>query len=176
MSIAEEILGELLNKTLYYKGVPVHIFGIPKFKNISKKTLSQTIYRLNKNEYIEKKDGGYIITNSGKKYIGQKMRELQTFPKPKNASSEKILLVFFDIPESHKKEREWFRFHLKKFNYDMIQRSVWVGPDPLPTEFIDYVKTIGLYDCVETIKLAKPYKKKQISQPTSYFAKLRNMI
>jgi DNA-binding transcriptional regulator PaaX len=174
MSITKGILIELLNKNLYQRGIPVNIFEIPKFKNISKKTLSQTIYRLNKNEFIERKSTGYIITNSGKKYIGKKMQELQIFSKPKNMSTDKILLVFFDIPEKKKKEREWFRFHLKKFDYNMIQHSVWVGPDPLPTEFLDYIKSIELDDCIETIKLAKPYKSKKPA--SSYFAKLRNMI
>ncbi|MCX6717161.1 MAG: hypothetical protein NTU76_00605 [Candidatus Taylorbacteria bacterium] len=39
----------------------------------------------------------------------------------------------------------------------MIQRSVWVGPSPLPKDFIDYVKSIGLRDKLKTFKLAKSY-------------------
>lgn len=65
----------------------------------------------------------------------------------------------FDIPEPKKAEREWFRFHLKKFNYEMIQRSVWVGPSPLPKEFLDYLKEIKLTEYVKTFKLDKPYNK-----------------
>src|SRR3989344_2562284 len=54
-----------------------------------------------------------------------------------------------------KKERDWFRRQLKNFDYTMIQRSVWVGPSPLPKEFLDYVKAIGLRDHLKTFKLAK---------------------
>jgi len=64
----------------------------------------------------------------------------------------------YDIPQERKAEREWFRFHLRKFNYEMIQKSVWVGPSPLPKEFINYVKSIHLGKAVKILKLAKSYK------------------
>jgi len=63
----------------------------------------------------------------------------------------------FDISESKKAEREWFRWNLKKFNFIMIQKSVWVGPSPLPKEFLNYIKKIGLKESIRTFKLAKPY-------------------
>jgi len=63
----------------------------------------------------------------------------------------------YDIHEAKKKERDWFRRHLKKFGYVMIQRSVWVGPSPLPKDFLDYVKAIGLEGQLKTFKLAKAY-------------------
>ena len=77
------------------------------------------------------------------------------FPKdaPKN------LIVMFDIPESKKGEREWFRWHLKRGGYVMIQKSVWVGPSPLPKEFLKYLETIGLKDLIKTFKLARDYQK-----------------
>ena len=77
-----------------------------------------------------------------------------------NDTSPKNLIVIYDITEEMKKERDWFRRHLKKFNYVMIQRSVWVGPSPLPNDFIDYVKSIGLMNQLKTFKLAKPYSEK----------------
>ena len=77
-----------------------------------------------------------------------------SFPKdaPKN------LIVMYDIPQERKAEREWFRFHLKKFGYKIIQKSVWVGPSPLPKEFVNYIKKIYLNDAVKVLKLAKPYQ------------------
>lgn len=64
----------------------------------------------------------------------------------------------YDIPHEKKKERDWFRRQLKKFHYAMIQKSVWVGPSPLPRDFLDYVKLIGLKKQLKTFKLAKPYE------------------
>jgi len=67
--------------------------------------------------------------------------------------------VVYDIPEAMKKERDWFRRQLKNFDFIMIQRSVWVGPSPLPREFLDYVKEIKIGDNFKTFKLAKSYTK-----------------
>ena len=66
----------------------------------------------------------------------------------------------FDIPEIKKVERNWLRWHLKKFNYIMIQKSVWVGPSPLPKEFLDYIKSIGLEDGIKIFKLARGFYNK----------------
>jgi len=64
----------------------------------------------------------------------------------------------YDIPHNLKKERDWFRRQLIKFEYIMIQKSVWVGPSPLPKDFLDYLKEIKIGDNFKTFKLAKPYK------------------
>jgi DNA-binding transcriptional regulator PaaX len=63
----------------------------------------------------------------------------------------------YDIPEEKKKERDWFRRQLKNFDFVMIQRSVWVGPSPLPQNFLGYLKNLGLQKRFKTFKLAKPY-------------------
>ena len=75
--------------------------------------------------------------------------------------SPKNLLLIFDIPEARKAEREWLRFHLKKFGYVMLQQSAWVGPSPLPQEFLDYLENIKLRSCIKTFKLAKSYEAKR---------------
>ena len=64
----------------------------------------------------------------------------------------------YDIPHDMKKERDWFRRHLIKFGYIMIQKSVWVGPSPLSKNFLDYLKEIKIGDNLKTFKLAKGYK------------------
>ncbi len=74
-----------------------------------------------------------------------------------NESSPKNLIVLYDIPDNLKKERDWFRRHLVKFGYEMIQKSVWVGPSPLPKQFMDYLEEIKIGDKFKTFKLAKSY-------------------
>lgn len=74
-------------------------------------------------------------------------------------SAPRDLIVVYDIPSGKRKERDWFRRHLKKFDYIMIKQSVWVGPSPLPKNFLKYVKSIGLVNQLVTLKLAKPYLK-----------------
>ena len=67
----------------------------------------------------------------------------------------------YDVPYEKKKERDWFRRTLVKFGYIMIQKSVWVGPSPLPEEFIEYVKAINLAKGLKTFTLAKSYTGKE---------------
>ena len=119
-------------KVYRYKGVPTNIFGLPIF---------------------DSKDNTSVdIKNPKRRYL-RSFIPINTKGLPKN------LLVLYDIPEDKKKERDWFRRQLRSFDFDMIQRSVWVGPSPLPKDFLAYVKTIGLQNEFKIFKLARPYKK-----------------
>lgn len=158
MSMVGEILEELWNTEYNYKGVRVNIFGIPRFKKYSERNIRTTIDRLKRKGIIEKELSGIILSRYGKKYVQKKFDSLKQFDRPTNLSKEKKLLVMFDVPTEKKGEREWLRWHLKKFDYIMIQQSVWVGPAPLPKEFNDYLKTIKLDRCIKTFKLEKAYK------------------
>ena len=81
------------------------------------------------------------------------------FNSPFKKDASKNLIVMYDIPHSQKKERDWFRRHLVKFGYIMIQKSVWVGPSPLPKDFLGYLEEIKIKDNFKTFKLAKSYVK-----------------
>src|SRR3989339_1992303 len=157
MSLVEKILRELWNTSLSYKGVRVNLFGIPKFEKHSYGSMRSTLSRLHKKGIINIGDKGWHLTPAGKKYMKRKENSLQQFEYNFTKETPKNLIVMFDIPETKKAEREWFRWQLKKFNYMMIQKSVWVGPAPLPTDFLNYLKEIKLKNCVKTFKLAKSY-------------------
>ena len=118
-------------RKIHYKGMRVNAFGLPVFSDSSKKQ---------NNESKRKRSFYHASFESSFKDTA-----------PKN------LIVMYDIPDSQKKERDWFRRHLVKFGYVMIQRSVWVGPSPLPKSFLDYLKEIKIGDNFKTFKLAKSY-------------------
>ncbi len=157
MSLVYEILKEINSTTLNYKGCSVNLLGIPKFKTFSQNSISGTFSRLKKDGFIENIDDNLRLTLKGQKYIKRKIDSLKQFDFKFNESAPKNLIVMFDILETKKAEREWLRWHLKKFNYLMIQKSVWVGPSPLPKEFLDYIKEIKIKDGFKTFKLAKGY-------------------
>ena len=119
----------------YYKGVRVNALGLP-------------VSKTNQQSRIKK--------NNRKRNFYH-----TAFSSPFNKYSPKNLILMYDVVEEKKKERDWFRRQLKNFDYIMIQRSVWVGPSPLPKEFLDYVKMIGLQDHLKTFKLAKSYTGKE---------------
>ncbi len=161
MSIAEKILNLLNTETSRYKGIPVNFLGLPIFKEYNKQSVRNSFSKLKAKNYIKYYGSSIKITSEGEKYIKRRSVFLETFKPETMVSKEKNLLVLFDIPESRKAEREWFRRHLIKFGYTMIQRSVWVGPSPLPKNFIEYTKAIKLQDSIKTFKLASEYKNKK---------------
>lgn len=76
-------------------------------------------------------------------------------------NTPKNLLLIYDVPETMKKERDWFRRQLVNFGFVMVQRSVWVGPSPLPKDFLEYLKKIKIENNFQTFKLAKGYESKK---------------
>lgn len=118
----------------YYKGMRIGILGLPDFSN-------------DKNTRGAKKDRKRSFYHPTFYF---------SFPK----TATKNLVVMYDIPYAQRKERDWFRRHLKRFGFSMIQKSVWVGPSPLPKEFLEYVKEIKLDKQLKTFKLAKNYEEK----------------
>ena len=162
MSMVMEILEGLWNTHVYYKGARVNFFGIHKPWKPNEKykgsSLANAVCRLRKNGFVEKISGKWILTKKGKEYFENKRKLASKFSSPFVLNAPKNLLLMFDIPESRKSERNWLRWHLREFQYFMIQKSVWVGPSPLPKKFKDHIKEIGLDNCIKTFKLAKPYQ------------------
>ena len=66
MSIAKEILKELWNTEIKYKGTSVNIFGIPRFKKYSQRSIRTVIDRLKRKNIIEKQLTGVILSKNGK--------------------------------------------------------------------------------------------------------------
>ncbi len=163
MSTERKVL-EYLNKNksnIKYKGMKVNFIGLPDFRYYKYQTLANKLSILKKKNLITKNSRGeYFITSRGKIFLEEGRYFLNKFETTKNENLPKNLLIVYDIPENKKKEREWFRRHLKKFYFKMIQKSVWVGPSPLPKEFSDYLKEIKLKDNLKIFKLAKGYYKK----------------
>ena len=163
MSVEREIL-EYLNKNksnLKYKGIRVGFMGLPDFKYYKYQTLANKFSILSKKGFVKKMNNGeYLVTTKGKIFLEKGKDILKIFETGKDENSPKDLLVVYDIEENKKKERNWFRRHLKKFHFMMIQKSVWVGPFPLPKEFSNYLKKIKLDDNLKIFKLAKGYGEK----------------
>ena len=122
----------MVARRLKYRGMSVNLLGLPNFDSDNFKKERKIIKR---------------------KYL---CSFISTFSK----NAPKNLLLIYDVPEAMKKERDWFRRQLKSFGFVMIQKSVWVGPSPLPKEFLDYLKEIKIGDNFKTFKLAKGYENK----------------
>jgi DNA-binding transcriptional regulator PaaX len=157
MNLICEILKTIWNTSHTYKGVQVNLLGIPTMRGKSENTIKVTLSQMRKNGLIRNEGELWEITPIGKNYFQKKFDSLKQFNHTFKKDAPKNLIVMFDIPETQKAEREWFRWHLKKFGYEMIQKSVWVGPSPLPPQFLQYVDKIKLKKTLKTFKLAKGY-------------------
>jgi len=163
MSIAFEILDELLAIKLNYKGIRVNIFGIPRFKDYYYGSVKSAAHKLKARGLIEQDNEGWFLTPKGKEFIAEKEEAAKRFlESPFSKDSPKNLLLMFDIPHGQRRLRDWLRCQLQIFGYNMVQKSVWVGPSPLPKEFLDLIKKLEIKDGVKTFKLSKGYRESKV--------------
>ena len=155
MSIEEKIVRFFYDRKFLNRIVFQELIKDPSFSGHKVQSVRNTLSKLVKKGVLRTGADGIMLGVRGRKYIEEKMERLQYFDSPFSKTAQKDLLVLFDIPEDRKAEREWFRKQLREFGYEMIQRSIWLGPSPLPKEFLEYIKTIGLQECIKTFKLAR---------------------
>lgn len=155
MSIEEKIMRFLYDRKYLHALAFSTLLQEPSFSSYKPQSIRNALTKLSKQELVRTGADGIMLHTKGRAYIEQRMARLQLFDSPFTKNAPKNLLVLFDIPEDCKAEREWFRRQLREFGYDMVQKSVWLGPSPLPKEFVEYVKTIGLRDCIKTFRLAR---------------------
>jgi len=84
------------------------------------------------------------LSEAGKKRIAQK------FPVYLTARpwDKKIYLVTYDIPETHKKQRDLLRDYLRRLGCAMYQRSVWVSAYDPRGVLQEWAKLYGFEDAV----------------------------
>jgi len=127
------------------------------------------LYRLRKDGLIENINKGdkklLRITKKGaEKLENLRLRKINDSPpkiyRRENSSTFKIIV--FDIPEKHRKKREWIREVLKNLKFKMLQKSVWIGKTKLPEEFIHNLKNFDLLPYVEVFEISKTGSLKKI--------------
>lgn len=65
------------------------------------------------------------------------------------------MIVMFDIPESHKRVRNWLRIELALLGFEILQKSVWLGPTPLPREFIEKLTATDILQFIHFFRVTK---------------------
>ncbi len=64
-------------------------------------------------------------------------------------------IVIFDVPEKKYWIRSLLRTELIMLEYELLQKSVWIGGGPLPEEFIAYLKEKELLSAVHIFTIEK---------------------
>jgi CRISPR-associated endonuclease Cas2 len=71
-----------------------------------------------------------------------------------------LRIVIFDIPEKDATKRRWLRRELLYLNYKMLQKSAWIGKTPIPQEFLQNIKILGLQKNINIFTVNKKVNKK----------------
>lgn len=100
---------------------------------------------LRRRGFIEKKkiEGNRVLwklTKNGLNWLKKKKEEnklpVLSFKSPEEIKKDYFKIIVFDIPENDKWKRNWLRQSLKNLGFSMLQKSVWIGKNKLPEEFI----------------------------------------
>lgn len=110
-----------------------------------KRMIYSALARLEEKELITKtkkaKHYCWLLNSRGEKIINQ----LNNYSDQLTEEDDKIRFFIFDIPEKQRKNRNVIRSNLISFGYKMLQKSVWVGKRPLPRDFLEEIKEMGLW-------------------------------
>ena len=121
-----------------------------KEKEKKKRKLYSTLYSLKRSEFIEeitgKKKKRYRLTPKGILKILK--IKIKVAPKKKLENNQN-LLVIFDIPETKRKDRDFFRRGLTFLGFERKQLSVWFSPYNSIKEVKEWVNICGIEDYVE---------------------------
>ena len=123
---------------------------INKRRKISANTFAQSIYRLKKKGLIDVSSRGILITEKG---VRDSKNRFNLFTIKPNKTQK--MLIIFDIPETERRSRDWLRRQIKFWDFEMIQKSVWLGCGPLPDEFNEYIESRGLEKYIKIFNIKK---------------------
>lgn len=128
-------------------------------KRQSENSLRVALSRLSTKGYVVRSSDGWAITTKGKLYAKniKAKKLLEYIPSPFIKNSQSSIIISFDIPEHSRVLRNWLRNQIKIFGYKMLQQSLWVGPGPLPKEFLSRLEKLNIKNNVKTFNI-KPAK------------------
>lgn len=124
-------IGRAYDKTTNRKTLMERYEDLKNFKSKSARTV---LWRLTRKGLIEKRDGNYFLTTLGLEFLKRQ--------KKKSVESKwdgKWRIIMFDIPEKIKTERQRLRSQLLSLNYHMLQKSVFIGKQPLKREIMEEI-------------------------------------
>lgn len=161
MSLTEEILTILSDYSGGYRLMRRKALGFTfdSAKNSRPKKdeyLRVVLTRLKNRDLIENKNHIWRITKKGRGYLKKinKFRHFQIDKHDKRQDKEKMIIAF-DIPEKKKIYRNWLRSELVNLDFKPIQKSVWLGPAPLPESFVSYLSEINIFSYLKFFKVRK---------------------
>ncbi|WKZ26291.1 MAG: hypothetical protein QY304_02770 [Candidatus Paceibacterota bacterium] len=144
-TITEMLLKALLYKTHSFREVEEMVKKYKPNKEVSRISILNTLYRLKKRGLVTKTASGWSANKTTKSALANRSNfNKNYFSKNKKDGQIKEMIVMYDIPENLRAKRERLREGLKALEFKQKQQSVWIGPAPLPKEFIKYLAELKI--------------------------------
>lgn len=101
----------------------------------------------------------YRLSNSGQKSTD----EINDYFASVNKKWDGIFkILIFDIPERKKEYRNWLRNALYALDFKQLQKSVFIGKNPLPGSFIKEISYLGLDEFINIFSIREIDNKNKI--------------
>lgn len=158
IEFGEITIGAFFSPSIYkdYQASSCLYFPPSEIKEKPKeKTIKQSLRRLQKEGFVEKRDSHFCLTKKGKYIWDYAINRKKAL---KQKWDGKYRLVIFDIPEKKTPDRNWLRQELYVLEYKLLQKSVFVGKTPLPSDLIKSIKAKKLGNYVNYILAEKIYQ------------------
>ena len=136
-----------------YMRVSRRLFGLDSHPKVTQPTLSSVLSRL-KHQGLVARTGRrrklfWRMTSKGKKWL-TKSKQMEPQIPPRDGI---IRLVIFDIPEHERKKRDMIRQELMNYNFKMLQKSIWIGFNPFPEDFVRLLDSFRLKNKVHILSI-----------------------
>jgi DNA-binding transcriptional regulator PaaX len=125
-----------------------------EFERYKKESVRSSLSKLCKKGYLDKSPDGWIITPKGRVYAKRKFL-LAYLSSPFENKSPANTLISFDIPGPKRAIRDWLRNQIKIYNYKMMHQSLWLGPGPLPQDFLKRLIQLKIRENIKIFKVEK---------------------
>ncbi len=101
-----------------------------KYKNQkNRRAFANLVYYLKRKKYITAKNvngvKAYMITKEG---ISKALQTSFILENNKLRKDKKWIMLMFDIPQSHRSDRNLLKSIIKNLKYKLLQQSVWITP------------------------------------------------
>lgn len=120
-----------------------------KERNRQRKKLFQTMCRLKKEGIVMQNGSGILaVTNRGKRILDRErefaQKKLPAASLYRGNVTSKTIVIIFDIPETRREKRAWFREVIAGLGFSMVQRSVWIGNVDIPERLLRDLDSLSL--------------------------------
>ncbi len=129
-----------------------------ELKELKENSARTILWRLQKKGLVEKKEDRYRLTFWGVNFV-KKFQE----KKSEKQWDGKWRIIMFDIPEKMREKRDWLRNQLSNLEYKSLQKSVFIGKQPLEEVFFREIIDRNLHQYIRLVTVGEIDDEKQIT-------------